>query len=245
MNKFFIVLVGSLIVLMSFSACGALPFSGQPEPTATRRAPRPTFTPKAQATPTEEVEPTQEIIPTDEPEPTDEPLPPTDVPVTEAPQVQPTRPPAPPPQPTQPPEPPPPAAPAFTIVATDKFLCEQEGIFEVAVSVKRQRESVEGVYFAALDQGGRLLTDGAGKPLVTATYPVSQSTAGNCKLSGSFESPVINNGKLDVTDPVRAESLSTVVIRFVKSETDMTPLSADIPINFGTGGRYWIYTQFQ
>jgi hypothetical protein len=240
LNKFFIVSLGALVFVLAFSACGSIPLVSQnvATETPTRRAARPTFTPKARVTPTEEVEPTQEPTESDAVEPTEQ-VEPTDVPATEPPTRRPVT-----PRPTTPPQPTAPPAPQFAIAATDKFLCPQEGIFEVVVSVKRDKVLVEGVAFAAFDAGGTLLQDGAGQKLVSSTYPVSVSTAGNCKISGSFENPVVNNGKLDVVDPVRSGT-GTVIIRFVKSEADLTPISADIPIDFGTGGRYWIYTQFR
>lgn len=236
LNKFFIVLVGAFVLLLTSPACGILPGQGEPTATPTRRAPRPTFTPRAVTTPTEEIQPTDEPTRTDtpEPEPTDEPTP---VPVTKAPTKRPV---AQQPKPTTPPQPPP--KPKLPISVTSEFMCEQDGIYEVVVSVKQGRALIEGVVFAAFDAGGRLLQDGAGKNLITATYPVSQSTAGNCRLSGSYDSPVINNGKLDVGDAVRAGA-NPVVVRFVKSQDDLTPLSPDIRIDFGKGGRYWIYTQ--
>lgn len=242
MNKLIILILGALIVGAGIIGCGSIPFIAQNEPTATAtRRIRPTFTPKPRATATEEIEPTTEPEPTEE-LPTDEPEPEeteTPAPVTKAPTKK-----SGPPAPTQPPAPTDVPKPKFSVNITSQFLCEQEGIFEIAVNAKKGKAPTEGIWFAAFDGGGRLLQDGAGKPLVTATYPVSVSTAGNCKLSGSFENPVINNGKLDVVDAVRAGT-SNVVIRFVKSEQDLTAISPDIPVNFGSGGRFWIYAQLQ
>lgn len=240
MNKFFILTLIVLAVLASITACGGVPFVAQNEPTATAtRRIRPTFTPKPRATPTEEIAPTEEPEPTQEPEPTDVPQPtdeppPTDAPkpVTRAPKA--TKPPA----PTEAPK------PQFSVNVTSQYLCDQEGIFEVALNLKQGRGFPEGIAFAAFDGGGNLLRDGAEKELVSVTYPASQSTGSNCRLSGSFDTPNIDNGKLDVADAVR-RGVSPIVIRFVKSPTDMTPISADIPINFGTGGRYWIFAQMQ
>jgi len=236
LNKFLIVLIGALVLLVTFSACGGIPFVAQNSATETptRRAARPTFTPKAKASPTEEIEPTEEPTETEEPQPTDEP---TAIPATVKPTKQAAA-----PKPTKPPAPTEPPKPKFSINITSQFICSQDGINEVVVNVKKGRALVEGVFFAAFDAGGRLLQDGAEKNLITSTYPVSVSTAGNCRLSGSFENPVINNGKLDVADVVR-RGTNPIIIRFVKSETDLTPISEDIRIDFGTGGRYWIYTQ--
>lgn len=238
MNKFLIIFISALLLLIGFAACNSVPFIAQNSATETptRRAARPTFTPKAIASPTVELEPTEPPTETDEPQATDEP---TAVPVTAKPTKKPVT-----PKPTTPPQPTVPPKPKFSIAVTSQFLCEQDGINEVVVSVKRGKASIEGVFFAAFDLGGHLLQDGAGKNLVTSTYPVSVSTAGNCKLSGSFENPVINNGKLDVVDAVR-RGANPIIIRFVKSESDLAPISEDMKIDFGKGGRYWIYTQFQ
>lgn len=240
MNKFVIVLLALSAMVLGSAGCGSVPFIAQSNPTATStRTPRPTFTPRparptAAPTETEALEPTeeptQEIPPTQEP--TDEPPPPT---------ARPTRRPATKAPPTQPPAPP---KPAFSVKATDKYICSQDGIFEIAVSLKRGRDFVEGVWFAAFDAGGTLLQDGAGKPMKSATYPTSQSTGSNCRLSGSFDSPIIDNGKLDVGDAVR-QGTNPVIVRFVKSENDMTPISENFQIDFGKGGRYWIYAQMQ
>lgn len=241
MNKFFIFTLISLTALAILAACGSVPFVAQNEPTATatRRAARPTFTPKPRATATAEIIPTEEPEATAEPEATEEAPTQEPAPVTKAPTKKPA-----PPKATNPPAPTEIPKPQFAINITSQFLCEQEGIYEIAVNAKKGKAPTEGIWFAAFDGGGRLLEDGAGKALVTATYPVSVSTAGNCKLSGSFENPVINNGKLDLVDPMRAGATG-VVIRFVKSANDLTAISPDIPVNFGSGGRYWIYAQMQ
>jgi len=248
LNKFFIVFIGSLIVLMSFSACGALPFSGQPEPTATRRAPRPTFTPKAQvqASPTDEPAPTEEILPTEEAEPTDEPASPTDVPIpaTEAPPAAPTRVPAP-PQPTQPPAPQPTAPPAFLIKFGGNYLCDQQGIYKIIINAKSGRAFAAGQTFGVFDQGGRLLQDGAGKNMIGVTQgDINVSIGSNCRVESDFTSPNSSNGELDVGDAVR-QGNNPVVLRFVKSAEDLTPISDNLLINFGEGGQYWIYTNTQ
>lgn len=242
MNKFFTVFVAVLVLSLAFSACSSTPFVAQniSTETPTRRAVRPTFTPKPRATATEEIPPTEEPTETEQVIPTLEQ--PTEIPATAAPTKKPA---VQKPQPTKPPQPTEPPKPRFSMNVTSQFLCPQDNIYEIAVSVKKDRIPIEGIYFAAFDQGGRLLQDGAGKELVTATYPVSVSTAGNCRLSGSFENPVMNNGKLDVGDAVRQLGTSKVIMRFVKSAADLTPISVDIPIDFGTGGRYWVYTQSQ
>jgi hypothetical protein len=238
LNKFFISMLILFVLCVGVTACGGVPFIAQNEPTATAtRRIRPTFTPKPRPTDTPEVTPTDEPTETQVPETTTEP--PTQVPVTKAPTKVPAA-----PRPTKPPAPTEPPKPAFAVTVTSQYLCEQDGIFEVALNAKKGKAFIEGLYFAAFDSGGRLLQDGAGKNLVSATYPASQSTGSNCRLSGSFDTPNIDNGKLDVGDAVRAGT-NPIIIRFVKSATDMTPISPDITINFGKGGRYWIFAQMQ
>jgi hypothetical protein len=123
-------------------------------------------------------------------------------------------------------------------------MCPQDGIFEIAINAKRGRAFLEGLSFAAFDAGGRLLQDGAGRNLVGITEPASVSIGSNCQVEAGFDSPNISNGKLDVGDAVR-QGTNPVIIRFVQSASDLTPLSADIPIDFGPGGRYWIFSQSQ
>ncbi|MCC7162843.1 MAG: hypothetical protein IT331_10155 [Anaerolineae bacterium] len=246
MNKFFSVLAGCLILLTAFSACGSLPFVGQEEPTATRRAPRPTFTPRARATPTQEIQPTEQVAPTEQPEPTDEPAPPTEVPVpaTEAPQVKPTRPPAP-PQPTQPPPPVATAPPAFQIKFGGNYLCDQQGVYKIIINAKNGKTFAGGQTFGVFDQGGRLLQDGAGKNLIGVTQgDINISIGSNCRVESDFVNPNSSNGELDVSDAVR-QGNNPLVLRFVKSADDLTPISDNLLINFGEGGQYWIYTNTQ
>lgn len=244
MNKFFAVLVGGFIFLLILSACGGVPFVAQNTgtETPTRRTSRPTFTPKPRATVTTEVEPTQEPEPTDEPQPTDEPKP-SDVPVTVAPTQRPaqqqpraTAPPAP---PTAPP------APKFSIKIQSNYLCEQQGVYKVIINAKSGRAFAGGQVFAFFDQGGTLLTDGAGKKLIGVTdSAINVSIGSNCRVESDTTSPNSSNGELDVGDPVR-QGINPVVMRFVRSADDLTPTSDNLLINFGSGGQYWVYTNTQ
>lgn len=238
MNKLFTLTVIVLAALASITACGGVPFVAQNEPTATAtRRIRPTFTPKPRPTATEEITPTDVPEPTDEPAPTDEAPTQAPVQVTNAPTKKPVA-----PKPTNPPAPTAVPKPQFAVNVTSQYLCEQQGIYEIAFNVKKGKAFAEGIAFAAFDGAGNILRDGADKELVSTTYPASQSTGSNCRLSGSFDTPNIDNGKLDVGDVAR-RGVSPIIIRFVKSPTDFTPISADIPVNFGSGGRYWIFAQ--
>lgn len=238
MNKIFTLILIVLAALASITACGGVPFVAQNEPTATAtRRIRPTFTPKPRPTATKEVTPTDLPEPTDETAPTDEPPTNEPAPATKAPTKKPVA-----PKPTSPPEPTAVPKPQFAVNVTSQYLCAQPGIYEIAFNVKKGKAFAEGTAFAAFDSGGNLLRDGAEKELVSTTYPASQSTGSNCRLSGSFDTPNVDNGKLDVGDAAR-RGVSPIIIRFVKSPTDLTPISADIPVNFGEGGRYWIFAQ--
>ena len=241
MNKFLNVLIGALVVLVAFSACGSVPFVSQNNPTETptRRAVRPTFTPKPRATATEEVEPTEEPEPTDEPAPTEEPSP---IPVTKAPTKKPA---VQQPKPTTPPQPTVPPAPKFLVKFTSNYLCEQQGIYKVIINAKNGRAFAGGQTFAFFSQGGALLQDGAGKNMVgVTTGDINVSIGSNCRSEASFESPNSSNGELDVSDAVRAGN-NPIVLRFVKSADDLSPISDNLSINFGNGGQYWVYTNTQ
>lgn len=243
MNKFFTVLAWTFLLLVAFSACSSIPFVAQNNPTETptRRAARPTFTPKVRVTPTEEIEPTAEPEPTQEPEPTDEPAPPTDVPVTQAP----TKKPAAPPKATKPPEPTVPPKPTFLIKFGSNYLCEQQGVYKVIINAKNGRTLAGGQVFAFFDQGGTLLQDAAGKKLIGVTQgDFNISYGSNCRIEADRTSPNTSNGELDVGDAVR-QGANPLVLRFVKSADDLTPVSDNLLINFGQGGQYWIYTNTQ
>ncbi len=243
MNKFLNVLIGALVALVAFSACGGVPFVSQntPTETATRRTIRPTFTPKPRVTATQETAPTLEPDPTGEPEPTKEPTQEPE-PVTNTPrptrrpqQTQPTKP----PQPTAPPQ------PQFLIKIGTNYLCEQQGVYKVIVNAKSGRTLMAGATFAFFDGSGRLLQDGAGKDLIAVTTgDFNISIGSNCRVESDRTSPNTSNGELDVGDAVRAGN-NPIIMRFVKSAADLTPISENVTINFANGGQYWIYTNTQ
>ncbi len=243
MNKFYIVCVGALVLLVAFSACSSVPFISQAgaTETPTRRVLRPTFTPKPRATATEEIAPTDEPTETDEPAPTDEPQA-TPIPVTKAPTKAPV---VQKPKPTTPPEPTSPPAPKFLIKFGGNYLCEQQGVYKVIINAKNGRAFMGGATFAFFSQGGALLQDGAGKNLIGVTKSdINVSIGSNCRVEADFVNPNSSNGELDVGDAVRAGN-NPIVLRFVKSADDLTPISDNLLINFGQGGQYWVYTNTQ
>lgn len=241
MNKFFTVLVAAAVFLFGFAACDSIPFVAQNNPTETptRRAPRPTFTPKAKATATQEVQPTAQPTETDMPaEPTQEP---TAVPAT----VPPTKRPPAPPKATTPPQPTVPPAPKFSIKFQGNYLCDQEGVYKVILNSKNGKSFAAGQVFAIFDQAGNLQTDGAGKKLIGVTQgDFNLSIGSNCRVESDAVHPNSSNGELDVSDIVR-RGVNPIVLRFVKSTEDMTPLSENLLINFGKGGQYWVYANTQ
>ena len=247
LNKLALVLLALIFMLLAITACNSMPFLAQNDATGTpSRTPRPTFTPKPRPTDTPEVIDTPEVQDTETPEGD----------VTETPEnvdATPTNKPAAPPAATrkpQPTTPPQPTVPTFPITISDMFPCPQDGIYEVTVSVKKQgkpghRPYAAGLYFAAFDQSGRLLQDGAGKNLIAVTGEESSVSFGaNCQREASRLHPDSPNGKLDVGDAAHAGT-TNMLIRFIKSPTDLTPISADMPVNFGTGARLWVYLDSQ
>ncbi len=243
MNKF---LYPFLIVLAlaAFTACSGVPFVAQNEPTATAtRRIRPTFTPKPRPTETEEIlpteEPTEEIEPTEEPQPTEEQPTAAPKPVTKAP-----KPPAP-AQPTQPPAPTEVPKPQFSVNVTSQYLCEQQGVYKLILNAKKGRAFAGGLTFGVFSQGGQLLEDGAGKRMIGQTISdINVSIGSNCRVEADFVNPNSSNGELDVSDVVRMGN-NPLIVRFVKSADDLTPISPDISVNFGNGGQYWMYVQAQ
>lgn len=223
------------------TACGSLPFIGSSSPTDTpTRTPRPTFTPRASTTST--AAPTDTEAATETPAATQVPVD-TDTPEAAAsdtpiPVARATRPPAPPAEPTQPPAPQFAVHPDFGAPA----FCPQDGIYEVVIYVKRDgaspRPFAGGLYYGVFS-GGQILRDGAGKNLIGTTDKIgSLSYGANCNVSYDRLHPNQSNGKLDVGDAVR-QGTNQMVLRFIRSDTDLTPISADVPLDFSKGGRWW------
>ena len=248
MNKLFLVLIGGLIMLSGIVGCGSIPFVAQNEPTATPTVKRirPTFTPKPSRTPTVEVTPTEaQVEATETPDNSDAIPADTPIPATKTP-AKPAAPP--PPKATAPPPPPP--APKFAVTASGQFFCQQDGVFEVTIhavgqKLKKTRPWAGGLWVAALDPGGALLVDGAGKPLAAQTQEEGSISYGsNCHNDYDRLHPDTQNGKIDVVDAVK-RGTTKMIIRFVKSPTDLTPISPDYPIDFGTSGRWWFFVVAQ
>lgn len=245
------VCVSLCLATVLLSACGTPALPGGATPTITR-TPRPTFTPAPEFTNT----PTR--------------APATDTPAasatpnetaTSASTATATRPavtvrPAntqPPPPPTIPPFPVSPD-PGLSPSGTFNFPCDQAGSFyEIILYTKipgsPPRPFKAGLSFAVLDTAGNLLRDGAGKPLVGITDDGAmsgQAYGANCMRESSITNPDRFNGKLDVGDVVRASTTDvTMIFRFVKSASDLSPQSANVTITFpkSSARRWWMYFQ--
>ncbi len=246
MKKFVIVLSALVLMLLVVSGCDALQFNALNTATETpTRKVRPTFTPRASATPIPEETDTPEV--TDTPAPADA----TDTPEAAAAATATTKPTAKPKAPAQPtakPQPPQPPQPTFAVHPDfgAPYFCAQEGVYEVSLYIKKdgkagKRPFAGGLWVGAFTSSGEVLKDGAGKPLVTQTWPeMSISYGSNCQREYDRTSPDATNGKLDVGDAVRAGT-KNMILRFVRSQSDYTPISADVPLDFTRSGRWWMY----
>jgi hypothetical protein len=238
--KTLVVIVTLVISTAVFaSACDSLPFVALNNPTSTpSRTPRPTFTPRPAATET--------AVDTDTPSPT---AVSTLVPPTETPEAQESSSATPRPvvKATKQPKPPAPAAtpkPSFPVSLENTLRCDSS-YYTVYVILKRNgnapRPFVGGYEMILLNTGGQALKNGAGQPLAFETLPDGQqeaSVVGNCRRPASTANPLPYNGKIDAGDAVQGGTTS-MILRFVKSTTDLTPLSQDFPLDFSTPGEYW------
>ncbi len=241
MNKYVIVLSMLALTVLLASGCSSINSLAFNNATDTpTRTPRPTFTPRASATAVATEVPTQAA--TDTPTTaaaTDTPGVPAEATDTPRPVVVRTKAPPPPAQPTQPP------APQFAVHPDfgQPTLCPQDDIYEIVIYIKKDgaapRPFAGGLYYAVF-AGGQVLKDGAGKALINTSDPAgSLSYGANCNVSYDRLHPNQSNGKLDVGDAVR-RGTKQMVFRFIRSATDMTPISADVPIDFSQAGRWWL-----
>ncbi len=229
-NKRLAVWLLAAAVSFTLLACGigSVPFISQAQPTATKRATRPsrpTFTPRPADTDTPEPSPTEE--PTEEP--TQEP--PTPVPVTQAPTRRPTARPA---APTQPPAPQPTAPPAAT---TNPFKysffpascnTDDPAICNVQNGVKCEHSGghhVDVLVYANFKDPGSALAGvkvrysfSPGGPLIDP----DEVTDGGGKASKTFST---------VTDSPKKGIVTYYVWLIDNSGNPISPYSPPIPIN--------------
>ncbi len=248
----------ALALVLAASGCASTPNVSVNSATETpARTPRATFTPRATATEIVDVTNTPEATATsaatDTPAATSATVAPALPTATKKPvvNVQPTLRPQP-PAPTQPPAPPKPTfllAPDGRISPNGEpaYQCPNASpVYEVIMTAKRlgdpPRPYSVGYWFGAFS-GGVLLKDYAGKDRLAQSDNSQMSGyayGSNCQRSGDATSVDKFNGKLDLGDVVRGGT-KTMVIRFVRSNTDLTPISQGVTINFNQSGAWWLY----
>jgi|GEM_PF-3478089 len=184
---------------------------GNPTPTSTR-TPRATFTPRVEFTATPDV--------TDTPAATDTPA--KTATNTRAPVVV-VR------TATKPPAPPPP--PSFPVKLVLSYGCGQDGIYEIIGSIRKPGSVFLGGYVLALmTPDGRILKK-------AVSLPDDQQIQGldiSCQRSGILP----HNVKLDATEFRTAGQL---IVRVIKSDSDATPLSTNVTIDFSSPGRTFVF----
>ncbi len=102
---------------------------------------------------------------------------------------------------------------------------------------------VGGYTGVLLDKAGNLLKDGAGNPLSFVSLPdgqVMSRTWGGCPRPASPDNPLPYNGKIDAQDAAK-RGVTSMTFRFVKSLSDLTPISPDQNIDFSSSKEYWLY----
>ncbi len=239
MKKLVLSLLALASLLGAAAGCDAVQFSALNVPTETpTRTPRPTFTPRPSAT--AKPSPTETPSATDTPAATDTAAPvvvaPTDTP-TRKPVA--TRPPATAVPPTQPP------APQFSVNSSDNKWCEA-GTYVIYVQLRKTSTGgrfLGGYNMGLFDGAGNILKDPDGRPAVFQTWPDGQQQFrfyGGCPRHASNDSPLPFNGKMDVNDYVRMGTKS-IVLRFVKSSSDLTALSSGVTLDYSKPGEYWLY----
>jgi hypothetical protein len=209
-----------LVLALTLLACDTGNLIAFQNATATpTKTPRPTFTPQPSLTPTPEDTPTPLPAVTDTPK-----VPPTATrraatarPATKAPTV-----------------PPPPPKPSFSVTIDSGYFCDQanDPIWEVVARFNRSsdRAFAEGYVFGVFTADGRLLT-------TTEVSPSNEYTERgidiNCRAPKFYPYSV----KKDVS---QFRMQVPLIIRVVRSKTDLTPLSPDFKADFAQPGRYFI-----
>ena len=208
------------LVALTVLACNMDTFTAfLPQATATpTRTPRPTFTPRATATPTE--------APTPEPTATVRASPTataravaTARPATKAPTA-----------------PPPPSPSPFIWRRSDNMaiqgMCPAgPGTFEIKGRIysNAQKAYVGGVHIIALDSSGKIVAR------MDSLYPqqMNPEWGVNCR-----EAKNMFSYQLDVA---AGRGNQPIIVRIVRSASDLTPISPDVAVQFGPeGGRYYL-----
>lgn len=212
-----------LVFALTLLACDTGNLIAFQNATATpTKTPRPTFTPQPSLTPTP-----QEDTPTPIPTVTNTPkVPPTATrgavaprPATKAP----------------PPPPPPPPKPSFSVTIDNAYFCDQgnDPVWEIVARINRSSPPaifLGGYVLGIFSADGRLLAT------TEPSVPDDQQIIGlnfNCRAYNRY----IYNVKKDVS---QFRMQLPLIIRVIRSQSDLTPLSPDFKADFGQPGRYFI-----
>lgn len=103
------------------------------------------------------------------------------------------------------------------------------GTFEVKGRIMQNNQYVGGIHIIALDSTGKVIAR------MDSLYPqqLNPEWGVNCR-----ESKNMFNYQLDVS---AGRGNQPIIVRIVRSSTDLTPISPDVAIQFGSeGGRYYL-----
>jgi hypothetical protein len=207
-----------LVIALTLLACNMDTLTALVGPTTTptpTRTPRPTFTPRPSATP--EASPTPEATATAAASPT----PTSRAAVT----VRPA---------TKAPTAPAPTRSPFIWRRRDNLdqqgMCPAgPGTFEVKGRIMQNNAYVGGIHIIALDSSGKVIAQ------MDSLYPeqMNPEWGVNCR-----EAKNLFSYQLDVS---AGRNSQPIIVRIVRSATDLTPISPDVAIQFGPeGGRYYL-----
>lgn len=130
---------------------------------------------------------------------------------------------------TKPPAPPPP--PSFPVKLVLSYGCGQDGIYEIIGSIRKPGSVFLGGYVLALmTPDGRILKKGV-------SVPDDQQIQGldiSCQRSGILP----HNVKIDATE---FRTSGQLIVRVIKSESDATPLSTNVTVDFASPGRTFVF----
>jgi len=129
------------------------------------------------------------------------------------------------------------------------YQCPQEGVYEVVIRAKQMGVQSKlgfaaGLTFGAFDVGGGLLKFPSGGNVLVQT----NSGVGGQDIDAGSDcanpGPDVYNGKIDLQYLV-ASGYKKMAIRFVRSTSDLSPMSQDVAIDFSKPGRWWLYFRAQ
>ena len=221
-NKRGMFLVGLIVVAITLLACdGGEIIALATNPTATStRTPRPTFTPRPSETP----------LAVDTPIPAATETPAATAPATKKPAVSSVAVSS----KASSVAPPPPAAPSYSVNFLESYTCEQGAdVYDVLGRIRSAstRKMLGGFVIAILTPSGQIIPG-----LTFESVPDEYQFNGlysNCKVDKWWN----HNMKLDASE---LRGKGSFLVRVIKSKTDPTPLSKDVPVDFKLPIRYII-----